>query len=187
MKPTHHRVRVIAGIALAAVVALSVFLATRPTSQATEVQSPLLGKAAPSLIATTLAGSRFDLSSRHGRYTYVNFFASWCPPCQSEEPAFVAFDAQQSRRPDGAGLVSVIYNDTLSDVARYASQWGMRWPIVADDGGSIANRYGVTSPPTTILINPNGMIVGEWTGPVTLEQLDGLLSAAERIDVAHGA
>ncbi len=60
--------------------------------------------------------------------------------------------------------------------AKFVENWGATWPTIPDPGGLIASAYGVTAPPTTFLISPDGVVVGEETGPVTVAQLDQLLS-----------
>jgi cytochrome c biogenesis protein CcmG, thiol:disulfide interchange protein DsbE len=168
-------------------VALSVVAATRPSVQATEAESPLVGRPAPSLDGTALSGSRFSLASDRGHYVYVNFFASWCAPCQEEEPALEDFVFRQSRDgKNGARMVSVVFNDTVSDARRFATDWGIRWPVVPDSGGAIANSYGVGAPPMTFLVSPTGTVVGTWIGPVTVAQLDQMLSAARRGELVSG-
>lgn len=161
-------------------VVMGVVLATRPSATATQVASPLVGKQAPSFSQTSLGGAPVRLSQYRGRFVYVNFFASWCQPCQAEEPALVDFHFQQSRLPNGAALVSVVYDDPNGAARAYIQQWGVRWPTIPDPGGQIASSYGVTSPPTTYLINPRGRIVGEWYSSVTVADLDSMLATARR-------
>lgn len=173
-----HPVRWVAGILLLALVLVAVVAATRPSQQATQVQSPLVGHPAPALTGTTLSGARFSLGQERGHYVYVNFFASWCPPCQEEQQALMDFGFHQGRQANGARMVSVVFNDTVSDARRYATEWGIRWPVVPDDGGAIANRYGVEAPPMTFLVGPKGTVVGTWEGPVTVGQLDRMLATA---------
>ncbi|MHB1552389.1 MAG: TlpA family protein disulfide reductase [Acidimicrobiales bacterium] len=186
-RPRRHLTRWVAGGVLVALVAVAVVAATRPSSQATQVQSPLVGHRAPPLSGTTLTGHEFSLASERGHYVYVNFFASWCPPCQEEEPALVDFAFRQSRDgSDGARMVSVVFNDTVSDARRFVADWGIRWPVVPDSQGAIANRYGVGSPPMTFLVDPSGAVVGTWVGPVTVAQLDQMLAAARRGELFSG-
>ena len=186
-QPRRHLTRWIAGGVLVVLAAVAVVAATRPSSQATQVQSPLVGHRAPALSGATLAGRAFSLASDRGHYVYVNFFASWCPPCQQEEPALVDFAFRQSREgSSGARMVSVVFNDTVSDARRFVADWGVRWPVVADSEGAIANRYGVGSPPMTFLVDPSGVVVGTWAGPVTVAQLDHMLTAARRGQLFSG-
>jgi cytochrome c biogenesis protein CcmG, thiol:disulfide interchange protein DsbE len=180
-RPRRHVTRWVAGGVAVVLVAVAIVAATRPSQQATQVESPLVGHQAPALSGTRLSGGRFSLASERGHYVYVNFFASWCSPCQQEEPALQDFAFRQSRDgSQGARMVSVVFNDTVGDARRFVSDWGIGWPVVPDSGGTIANRYGVGSPPMTFLVDPSGVVVGSWVGPVTVAQLDKLLSAARR-------
>ncbi len=175
---TRHTARWIAGGLVAALVAVSIFLATRPSYQATEVASPLLGHPAPAFSQATLQGPTLSLAELRGHYVYVNFFASWCTPCQKEEPDLKAFYDQQLQHPGGAALLSVVYDDPDAAAAQFVGSSNARWPALEDPGGAIAYRYGVSSPPTTFLIDPRGRVVAEFLGPVTTSQLDGALARA---------
>jgi cytochrome c biogenesis protein CcmG, thiol:disulfide interchange protein DsbE len=179
LRPPRRPVRWIAGFLLLALTVVAIVAATRPSVQATEVESPLVGRAAPALSGTTVGGRAFSLAEDRGHYVYVNFFASWCPACQDEQQALMAFDFHQGRQRNGARMVSVVFNDTVTDARKYATDWGIEWPVVPDDGGAIANRYGVDAPPITFLVDPQGTVVGTWEGPVTVSQLDHMLRAAE--------
>lgn len=180
--PSHrhrHTARWVAGGVLVVLVVVAIVAATRPTYQAADVASPLVGHRAPQFSGTDLAGQHISLSRYRGRYVYVNFFASWCPPCQEEEQDLVAFDFQQQKQAaSGAALVSVVFNDTDSAASEFVTKWGAEWPAVPDSDGTIANAYGVGSPPMTFLVNPKGVVVGLWDGPVTTSQLDSLLAEA---------
>ena len=174
-----HTARWVAGAIVVILVAVAVVAATRPTYQAAQVASPLVGRAAPHFTATDFAGRRVSLADYRGRYVYVNFFASWCPPCQAEEPNLVTFAYQQQHQgTSGAALVSVVFNDSNAAADQFARAQGQDWPTVPDQGGAIANAYGVESPPMTFLVDPRGVIVGAWAGPVKTSELDAMLSAA---------
>lgn len=175
-----HTARWVALVVVVALVAVAVVAATRPSSQATSVQSPLLGKTAPEFSQTAFSGHHVSLSQYRGRYVVVNFFASWCPPCQKEEPNLVRFAFQQSRLAQGAALVGVVFDDPNQAARQFVAQWGATWPTIPDPGGSLASSYGVTAPPTTFVIDPSGTVVGMETGPVTVAQLDHLLAQARR-------
>jgi peroxiredoxin len=174
-----HVIRWIAAVVLAALLAVSLVLATRPSQQATQGNTPLIGKVAPGFTATALEGGKVSLSQYRGRYVFLNFFASWCGPCQQEAPDLVQFAFEQSRLPGGAAVLSVDFTDTDSGARQFISTYGTTWPSLQDPTGSIAYDYGVESPPTTFLITPTGMVFNDLLGPVTVANLTAMLRAAQ--------
>jgi cytochrome c biogenesis protein CcmG, thiol:disulfide interchange protein DsbE len=150
---------------------LVALLATRPPAAATEVDTPLLGHRAPDMSGSTLSGGTFDLAALRGRWVVVNFFASWCQPCQEEEPDLVTF-AYGHRGPQDAALVGVVYDDAASNARSFLSSSGATWPALADPGGTLAVDFGVRAPPETFLVSPAGVVTAHLDGPVTASQLD---------------
>lgn len=173
-----HRIRWVAASVLVVTAALVAVLATRPQATASEVDTPLLGHVAPDIEATTLAGSHLSLSSYRGRWVVLNFFASWCPPCQQEEPELVTFAFHHRGGTDPA-LVGVVYDDSSSSAAGFLTSSGATWPAVPDPGGQIALDFGVRGPPETFLISPAGVVTVHLDGAVTAAGLDYWLSRAE--------
>ncbi|HVC69033.1 MAG TPA: TlpA disulfide reductase family protein [Acidimicrobiales bacterium] len=164
-------------VVLVVVAALVALLATRPPATETEVYTPLLGRPAPGITATTLTGRGFDLGAYRGRFVVLNFFASWCPPCQQEQPELVSF-AYGQRGAGEAAVVGVVYDDASSNARAFDAEAGANWPAVVDPGGQIALRYGVRAPPETFLISPAGKVVAHIDGAVTAAYLDRQLAAA---------
>ncbi|MHB8681262.1 MAG: TlpA family protein disulfide reductase [Acidimicrobiales bacterium] len=172
-----HTTRWVAGGVLVVGAALVAVLATRPAATATEVDTPLLGHAAPAVAGTTLTGQPFALSSLRGRWVVVNFFASWCPPCQQEEPELVTFAFEHGAATDAA-LVGVAYDDASSSARSFLTSSGATWPAVSDPGGQIALDFGVRAPPETFLVSPDGIVVAHLDGAVTAAGLDYWLHRA---------
>jgi len=180
-------IAIVAGVVAAVLIALVVLLATRGTSQATVINSPLLGKPAPTTAGVTLKGSEIDLASYRGRPVVLNFFASWCGPCQTEAPQLNAFAYDQSLKAQGAQMIGVVFNDADSAAKSFAESQGVTYPLLTDPGGAIANRWGVASPPTTFIVSGDGKVVEELVGPVTAKQLDRIVAPMDRLaETANG-
>lgn len=162
-------------LALVLVVAFSAFLATRhPVSGAQSAPSPLLGRVAPALIGRELAGGTFDLAKERGQVVVVNFWSSWCGPCRVEAPELSTFAWRERHR--GVVLVGVVFNDSLGDASSFARHYGSLYASVVDPGGLIANRYGVTSPPTTFVIDRHGRVAVTLLGATSAHQLESVVA-----------
>jgi cytochrome c biogenesis protein CcmG/thiol:disulfide interchange protein DsbE len=153
-------------------------LATRPPATVVEVQSPLVGAQSPAVRGVTLDGRPYVLPRAPGVFTVVNFFASWCEPCQQEGPQLVAFDFQHKQSGD-AQLVGVVFDDTAAAARSYQATLGATWPTLADPGGDLALSFGVRAPPSTFLIAPDGRVVAYIVAPVTAADLNGLIARAK--------
>ena len=95
----------------------------------------MLGRAAPAFTGTDLTtGAPVSLAGLRGHYVVVNFFASWCIPCQTEAPDLSRFHFEQTHAADGADMVSVVFHDTSSTARGFLQKNGDLWPAVADPG-----------------------------------------------------
>jgi cytochrome c biogenesis protein CcmG/thiol:disulfide interchange protein DsbE len=167
----------IAGIVGVVVVLLLVLLATRPDDSDRPIGSPLVGKPAPTLVATDTQGRSVDVASYRGRWVLLNFFATWCGPCKVEHPQLLAFDAQ-GRANGNAAVVSVAFDDEPSAVAKFFQDNGGTWPVVAEGNAQIALDYGVVKLPESYLIDPDGKVVEKIEGGVTADALEARIAAA---------
>jgi cytochrome c biogenesis protein CcmG/thiol:disulfide interchange protein DsbE len=167
---------VLAGVVLAAFVALLV------SAKAPDSRSQIAGRPAPSAdreFDTLVTTDRVSLADFRGRYVVLNFFASWCVPCEQEHPELVRFQQRHAAAGD-ATVVQVLYNDKPGPARQFFRERGEGgWPVLVDDQGQFALDYGVTGPPETFLIDPQGIVLVGVKGAIDQARLEDLLSRAK--------
>jgi cytochrome c biogenesis protein CcmG/thiol:disulfide interchange protein DsbE len=163
-------------VGIAAVVLISV-LATRSAPPAVGAHTLLGGKVAPPITGRDIrTGKAISLAQYRGRYVVVNFFASWCVPCQTEAAALESFAFAHRARGD-AVVLGVVYADSVGNARAFLERSGATWGAVADPGSTIAVAYGVAAPPQTFIVGPGGRVVGYIEGAVTTAELDAAIAS----------
>jgi peroxiredoxin len=114
---------------------------------------------------TDLNGSPIRLADLRGKAVWINFWASWCPPCQFETPTVRAMD--QKYRDRGLVIVGVQVQQTVDAGRDYANRYGLHYTIGADVTGAVFHTYHVFALPTQFFIDPNGVLREVINGPLT--------------------
>ncbi|HEX4110377.1 MAG TPA: TlpA disulfide reductase family protein, partial [Solirubrobacteraceae bacterium] len=141
----------------AAVIALLAYgLAARSTSRTFDddvahgVYPP-----APSRMLPRLGGAGdSSLAAYRGEVVVLNFWASWCPPCQSEAPMLET--AQRTLQAHDATILGVTYNDATPDSESFVHRYGLTYPDLRDVGGHLAHAYGTVALPESFVIDRHG-------------------------------
>jgi len=174
---TRFPVRSIAmGVAIFAV-AFGVMLAVQHRSEPSVPRLVQEHGTAPPLNLKTLAGKPFDASQLKNKTYVVNFFNSWCIPCQQETPALKAFYAEHKREPDFE-MIGIVIDDDAQTIRGYIKQQNIDWPVLIDPNGAAALDYGTTGQPETYVIAPDGVAVCGTLGASTQAALDAWLAGA---------
>ena len=115
---------------------------------------------------TDLDGNPVRLEDLRGKLVWLNFWASWCPPCQAETPVLRELDEQY--RDQGLAIVGVaVQETTVENVADYAERYELGYPIAFDASADIFHLYQVFALPTQFFIDPDGRILEVVNGPLS--------------------
>jgi cytochrome c biogenesis protein CcmG/thiol:disulfide interchange protein DsbE len=176
--PPDRRGAILVAVPLAVVMVLLVaVLITRKSATDRADFNPLVGKPAPAITGSTLDGKPFSLDGLRGRWVVVNFFATWCVPCQQEHADLVSFDRRNSQT-GVVQLISVVFNDDVEAVRAFYAKNGGDYPVVNGDQGRMALDYSVIRVPDTYIIDPLGIVRDRIPRPVqTSTELDERISA----------
>ena len=131
--------------------------------------------AAPDFTRATLKGGTFQLSEFQGKIVVLNFWATWCGPCREEIPDFIELQKEMS---EDVQFVGVALDEEGVEVVRpFARKYDINYPIVVDDSGHVARKYGgVRALPTTYVINREGNIRYRTPGRVPKKILEDALA-----------
>ncbi|WAA10792.1 redoxin domain-containing protein [Fervidibacillus albus] len=135
-----------------------------------------VGYVAPDFELPTLDGQFVRLSDYRGKKVIVNFWASWCPPCQSEMPHIQAFYEQQDKGEIEILAVNLTNKDDgIHEVQSFVSDYGLTFPIPLDEDGNVGKIYPSVSIPTSYFIDSNGIIRGKIVGPMDQETMEKMV------------
>ena len=131
---------------------------------------PLLHKPAPALVRDDLNKQRVDLAAYRGKVVLLNFWATWCAPCQIEMPRFI--DWQTRYGSEGLQIVGVSMDDEPAPVTALLRKRPVNYPIVMGDE-QIGTAYGgILGLPVTFLIDRQGNIAARYKGETNLDDLE---------------
>ncbi|MBF6600022.1 MAG: TlpA family protein disulfide reductase [Dehalococcoidia bacterium] len=149
-------------------VALPAALYPAGTSPSSEV-----GRVAPDFLLERADGGTLRLSDLRGRPVLVNFWATWCPPCRKEVPEIVkAYTANQAA---GFVVVGVDLQENAGATNSFASEFGMKFPIVIDRTGEVGQTWRIGGPikgiPSSYFIDRQGVVRARFFGPMSAQTI----------------
>ncbi len=137
-------------------------------------QGPIgVGARVPDFTLTTFDGPQIKAADLRGRVVVVNFWASWCKPCEQEAAALE--QAYQQFKDQGVVFLGVNYVDTEPEAKAYLARFGITYPNGPDLGTRISQAFRIRGVPETYVVDPNGDLASVKIGPY--ESVDEIAAA----------
>lgn len=136
------------------------------------------GERAPDFTLYDLGGNEVKLSDYRGKTVFVNFWATWCPPCKAEVPHMQQIYTDYLDKDViilGVNLTSTEKNN--DEVARFADQHELTFPIVLDEEGTVTSHYKVVAYPTTYVLDKDGVIREIHQGPLDTNMMRRIITS----------
>jgi len=159
------RLRFIIPLAAFALLVVVLAIGIRQSPDKDLIPSPLIGKPAPafSLPSLTDPGQRVSSTQLQGHWYLFNVWGTWCVSCREEHEMLLKI-----KQAGVIPLVGLDWKDDRGDALSFLKQAGDPYATIAvDQDGSEAIMWGVYGAPETFLVNPQGIVVYKYIGPIT--------------------
>ena len=144
-------------------------------ANAAHAADSLLHKNAPEFVLTDLNGKRVDLHAYRGKVVLLNFWATWCAPCQLEMPRFVAWQKQYG--PRGLRVIGISMDDDPELARKLYRKLRLNYPVMIGNE-KVGELYGrVLGLPVTFLIDSRGEVRAKFQGETDLNAMEEQLKA----------
>ena len=117
----------------------------------------------------TLDGKEFSLSDLKGKKVFLNFWATWCPPCKAEMPEIEKL--YQETKDSDLVIVAVEIGEPLSTVKSFIDSNNYSFKVLLDSNQSVASKYNIASIPTSYFIDVQGNIISKNEGGMNINQM----------------
>ena len=132
---------------------------------------------APDVSGPTLEGGSWSLADQLGDVVVLNVWASWCAPCRAEAPTFAEVSAATTGQ--GVEFVGLNTRDTEAAARAFVARYGLAYPNLVDDDGSLQLQFRETLPPqaipSTVFIDAQGRVAARVLGEVDRARLQGII------------
>jgi peroxiredoxin len=119
---------------------------------------------APDFTLVDRKGKTWNLAELKGQVVFVNFWATWCPPCLHEMPSM---EKLYNSMPKGNfKMLAILFNDKPEVADKVVAKYKYTFPILSDPGNKTGAAYGLTGVPETYIIDKQGVVREKFIGPV---------------------
>jgi cytochrome c biogenesis protein CcmG/thiol:disulfide interchange protein DsbE len=172
--------RLLIGIGAGAAAAVAVALYLLTLSAPVAALGVGVGDRPPAFRLPDASGRTVALQSFVGRPIVLNFFATWCGPCNEEAPALAALARAYQGRVHFVGVDLAVSESNPEAVASFVRRNGITYPILLDETGQVSVQYEVAAVPVTFVIDKDGIIRYVFRSRVTHAELESALASVLR-------
>lgn len=138
------------------------------------IYAPEIGAYAPLFQRQTLDGDKLALEKLEGQVVLINFWATWCEPCQYEMPILQDLHQQYAQR--GLSIIGVNTGETPAKIEDWVARFKLEFIIVLDNTEpTLADIYRLRGQPSTFILSPTGQISAIFYGPISFTQLEAAI------------
>ncbi|MFB9988532.1 thiol-disulfide oxidoreductase ResA [Bacillus benzoevorans] len=135
-----------------------------------EGQKVAIGEKAPDFELVDLNGETHRLSDYEGQGVFLNFWGTYCKPCEKEMPYME--EQYQQFKDKGVQVLAVNVGESEFAVKKFAERHQLTFPIVIDSENDVQSAYGINPLPITFLIDKDGTVIKSFTGSLTSEKVE---------------
>ena len=152
-----------------------------PTEEAPAEQAETSTVAAPDFTLTDQYGATHTLSDYRGKVVFLNFWATWCPPCRAEMPDIQALYETYGSEEDSEVVILAVATPGVggeedeAGVIAFLEENGYTYPVVMDPTGQVLYDYGISAFPTTFMIDADGNVFGYVPGAMSGEIMQSII------------
>ncbi len=118
---------------------------------------------APNFTLKDINGEEVKLEDYRGKIVFLNFWATWCPPCRDEMPSMEKLYTKFKDK--NFIMLAVDYEESSRVVKEFSEKLSLTYPILLDSDGTVGSKYGAFAIPVTYLIDQQGYLIGKAVGP----------------------
>ncbi|MBX3084430.1 MAG: TlpA family protein disulfide reductase [Anaerolineae bacterium] len=136
----------------------------------TYIPYTLINNPAPDFTLNTLDGKTISLSDLRGKWVFLNFWATWCPPCVEEMPELQKLhDGGYDTDPSQIVVLAVDKAEDKAQIEKFMTANNLSLPVAMDSDNVVSGKYVVVNLPITYIIDPQGMVRAQHISPLTAE------------------
>ncbi|MFC2067420.1 peroxiredoxin family protein [Chloroflexota bacterium] len=135
-----------------------------------------VGEIAPDFTLLDLDGNEVKLSEFLGKRVFINFWATWCPPCRAEMPDIESL--YQEYKDKGLVVIGIDISESEGTTRQFVQRGGYGWTFVLDSTGAVAANYNVRAIPTSFFIDREGVIQAVNIGAITKRRMEANIAEA---------